>query len=72
MHLPVLEHSGREPFVDKPSDYTVRNSPVEKLSELGSVNAIEASINTLPILTTFRKRSPLRVHITLFMGDRWR
>jgi hypothetical protein len=41
MHLPVLKHSCREPFVDKPSDYTVCNSPVEKLSELGSVDAIE-------------------------------
>jgi hypothetical protein len=44
----------------------------DALHQAVMVNLIEASINTLPILTTFRKRSPLRVHITLFMGDHWR
>jgi hypothetical protein len=40
MHLSILEHAGFEPFVDEPSDYTIRNSAVETLSELGWIDAM--------------------------------
>jgi hypothetical protein len=61
VQLPVFEYPCLEPFVDQPSYYAIRNSPVEKFSELGWIDAVEifAQIKVQnPSSTPFHNRPP--------------